>query len=134
MSAEQLLREFETDGRVVICDLEAGVGTMLRLQPGQTDVVVVVANPMAKSLDVARRALEIADGLAEVVLVANRVRGPDDVDSIAEALGRDPEFVVPEDEAIAQADRDGEAPIDVDPDAAGVVAIEALAQRLAPAA
>ena len=118
----------------MICDLEAGVGTMLRLQPGQTDVVVVVANPMAKSLDVARRALEIADGLAEVVLVANRVRGPEDVDAIAEALGREPQIVVPEDEAIAQADRDGEAPIDVDSDAAGVVAIETLARRLAPAA
>jgi CO dehydrogenase nickel-insertion accessory protein CooC1 len=129
-----LLREFETDGRVVICDLEAGVGTLLRLQAGQTDVVLVVVNPMAKSIDVARRALEIADGLAEVVLVANRVRGPEDVEAIARALGREPQIVVPEDEVIADADRDGEAPIDADPDAPGVVAIEQLAERLAPAA
>ena len=118
----------------MICDLEAGVGTLLRLQPGQTDLVVVVANPMAKSIDVARRALEIADGLAEVVLVANRVRGPEDVRAIAEALGREPEIAVPEDAVIAAADRDGEAPIDADAGAPGVVAIEALAQRLARAA
>jgi CO dehydrogenase nickel-insertion accessory protein CooC1 len=129
-----LLREFETDGRVVICDLEAGVGTLLRLQPGQTDFVLIVVNPMAKSIDVARRALEIADGLAEVVLVANRVRDPEDVQAIARALGREPDLVVPEDSVIADADRDGEAPIDADAGTPGVVAIEALAGRLAPAA
>ena len=134
MSAEQLLREFETDGRVVICDLEAGVGTLLRLQPGQADYVLVVVNPMAKSIDVARRALEIADGVAEVVLVANRVKRPEDVEAIARALGREPQVVVPEDAVIADADRDGEAPIDADPGAPGVVAIEKLAGRLAPAA
>lgn len=129
-----MLREFETENRVVICDLEAGVGTLLRLQPGQTDVVVVVANPMAKSIDVARRAIEIADGLAEVVLVANRVRGPEDVRAIAGALGREPHFVVPEDGVITEADREGEAPIDADPRSPAVSAIEALAERLAPAA
>ena len=129
-----MLREFEDEGRVVVCDFEAGVGNLLRLQPGQTDVVLVVANPMTKSIDVARRALEIADGLAEVVLVANRVRGPQDVATIADALGREPDVIVPEDPAIAEADRDGEAPIDIDEGAPGVVAIEALAERLAPAA
>ena len=129
-----MLREFEDEGRVVICDFEAGVGNLLRLQPGQTDVVLVVANPMAKSIDVARRALEIADGLAEVVLVANRVRGPEDLETIVDALGREPDIVVPEDPVIAEADRDGEAPIDVGPGAPGVAAIEALAERLAPAA
>ncbi len=118
----------------MICDLEAGVGTLLRLQPGQTDLVVVVANPMAKSIDVARRALEIADGLAEVVLVANRVRGAEDVEAIADALGRRPQIVVPEDPVVADADREGEAPIDADANAPAVVAIEALAERLAPAA
>ncbi len=128
-----MLREFETENRVVICDLEAGVGTLLRLQPGQTDVVLVVANPMAKSLDVARRALEIADGLADVIVVANRVTGPEDVEAIAQALGREPHVLVPEDVSIAEADRNGEAPIDVDANAPGVVAIDALARRLAPA-
>ena len=118
----------------MICDLEAGVGTLLRLQPGQTDLVLVVVSPMAKSIDVARRALEIADGLAEVVVVANRVRSPEDVEAIAEALGRQPQIVVPEDLVIAEADREGEAPIDADASAPGVVAIEALAKRLAPAA
>jgi CO dehydrogenase maturation factor len=134
VSPDQLLREFETDDRVVICDLEAGVGTLMRLQEGQADLVVVVANPSAKSIDVARRALEIAESKAAVLLVANRVSGPEDVKAIASALGREPDVVVPEDPVIAGADRDGEAAIDAGASAPGVVAIRDLAERLVPAA
>ena len=134
VSPDQLLREFETDGRVVVCDLEAGVGTLMRLQEGQADLVVVVANPSAKSIDVARRALEIAESKATVLLAANRVSGPEDVEAIRAALGRDPDIIVPEDPVIAGADRDGEAPIDAGADAPGVLAIRELAERLVPAA
>lgn len=133
VSPDQLLREFETDGRVVVCDLEAGVGTLMRLQEGQADLVVVVANPSAKSIDVARRALEIAETKATVLLAANRVSGPEDVEAIRTALGRDPDIIVPEDPVIAGADRDGEAPIDAGAGAPAVLAIKELADRLVPA-
>ena len=132
MSAEQLLREFETDGRVVICDLEAGVGTLLRLQPGQADVVLVVANPMAKSIDVARRAVETATSEgSRVIVVANRVRDEADVEAIRSALDGHDLVVVPDEPAIERADREGRAPIDVDAGAPGVRAILELAERLA---
>ena len=134
VSPDQLLREFEDENRVVICDLEAGVGTLMRLQEGQADLVVVVANPSAKSIDVARRALQIAETKASVLLVANRVGSPEDLETIRAALGRDPDIVVPEDAVIAGADRDGEAPIDAGAGAPGVVAIRELAERLVPAA
>lgn len=134
VSPDQLLREFEGEGRVVICDLEAGVGTLLRLQEGQADLVVVVVNPSQKSIDVARRALQIAVTRAPVLLVANRVGSPEELDTIREALDREPDIVVPEDPVIAGADRDGEAPIDADADAPGVLAIQELAERLVPAA
>ena len=134
VSPDQLLREFEGEGRVVICDLEAGVGTLLRLQQGQADLVVVVVNPSAKSIDVARRALQIAESRAPVLLVANRVGGPEDLETIRSGLGREPDILVPEDPVIAGADRDGEAPIDVGADAPGVLAIQELADRLVPAA
>jgi CO dehydrogenase maturation factor len=134
VSPDQLLREFEDEGRVVICDLEAGVGTLLRLQQGQADLVVVVVNPSAKSIDVARRALQIAESRAPVMLAANRVGGPEDLETIRASLGREPDIVVPEDPVIAGADRDGEAPIDVGPDAPGVVAIQRMAERLVAAA
>lgn len=72
----------------MICDLEAGLGTLLRLQQGQADVVVIVAQPTAKSIEVARRSVELANARAVRVLVlvlANRVR--DDADLAAIIAG-----------------------------------------------
>jgi len=133
VSAEQLLGEVEGDGQIVIGDLEAGVGTVMRLQPGQADVVVVVAQPTAKSMEVARRAIELAVQRApRVIVVANRVRDDSDLAAIRAVVGDDQELVVvPDEPAIAEADRDGRAAIDVDADAPGVRAIIDLADRLA---
>jgi len=133
VSAETLLGELEQDDGIVVGDLEAGVGTLLRLQAGQADVVVVVAQPTAKSIDVARRAIELAaDRATRVVVVANRVRDDADMAAILAGVGETHElFVVPDDAAIAEADRDGRAAIDVDPEAPGVLALVDLADRLA---
>ncbi|MBA2385068.1 MAG: hypothetical protein H0V68_10470 [Actinobacteria bacterium] len=125
-----MLGELERNGRVVVFDMEAGVGTLLRLQPGQADVVLLIAEPTAKSIEVARRAAEISEGRARVIIVANKVRDDADVERIRAALGGHQLVVVPEDEAIARADRDGLAPIDVDPQAAGVQAVVELAGQL----
>ena len=134
VSAESLLRELEADDGIVIGDLEAGMGTMLRLREGDADVVVVVAQPTAKSIEVARRAVEVASAKAdEVVVVANRVRDDDDLAVIGATLADRELVVVPDDAAIADADREGRAPIDVDADAPGIRALVALADRLADA-
>ena len=53
-----MLGELEGNGRIVICDLEAGVGAVVRA--GSADVVLVVSEPSAKSIEVARRAAELA--------------------------------------------------------------------------
>ena len=116
---------------MVVFDMEAGVGTLLRLAPGQADLVLVVAEPSAKSIEVARRAAEIAAERAAVIVVANRVRDEADLERIRAALGDHELVVVPEEPAIARADQDGTAPIDVDPDAPGVRALRDLADRLA---
>jgi CO dehydrogenase maturation factor len=132
VSPESLLSELESDGKIIIGDLEAGIGTVLRLQEGQADVVLVVAQPTAKSLDIARRAVEMAaERTARTIVVANRVRDDEDLAVIREAVGDCELIVVPDDEAIARADREGRAAIDVDPDSPGVRAIIELADRLA---
>lgn len=101
------------------------------MEPGQVDVVVVVAEPTAKSIEVARRAAAIAKRReTRVVAVANRVRDDDDVERIRAALDVDDLVVVPEEDAIATADRDGLAPMDVDTDAPGLRALHDLAERL----
>jgi CO dehydrogenase nickel-insertion accessory protein CooC1 len=128
-----LLGELEGEGQIVVGDLEAGLGTMTRLQDGQADTVIVVAQPTAKALEVARRAIAIAaERVAQIIVIANRVRDDEDLAVIRAALGEHHElYVVPDDPAIAQADRDGLAPIDVAADAPGVRALVDLAAQLA---
>ncbi len=112
---------------MVICDLEAGVGPVVR--SGRTDLVLVVAEPSVKSIDVARRAAAAADA-AEVIVVANRVRHDADLEAIQAQLGDYEMVVVPDDRTIARADEEGRAPIDLDRDAPGVAALLRLAERL----
>ena len=116
----------------MIGDLEAGVGTLLRLQPGQADLVIVVAQPTAKAIEVARRAVEIASGRARVLLIANRVRDDADVELIRDgvAWGDGDMIVVPDDPAVARADEEGLAPIDAAPEGPAVLALERVAARI----
>lgn len=134
VNPENLTRDLEHGDRTVVCDLEAGVGTLERLERGQVDVVLVVTNPTAKSLEVARRAIELVSDLAEVIVLANRVRDESDLDLVRSVVGDHELIVIPEDAVIAAADREGTAPIDLDPDSPGVSALVRLADRLAGAA
>jgi CO dehydrogenase maturation factor len=125
-----LLGELQGESGFVICDMEAGLGTVSRVKPGQLDVVLVVAEPTAKGIDVARRAAQIASARARVVVVANRIAGDADLDAVREALGNHDLVAIPEEPVIARADQDGIAPIDADPEAPGVLALRRLADRL----
>ena len=132
VSPEGLLTELDSAGKIIIGDLEAGIGTVMRLQEGHADVVLVVAQPTAKSLNIARRAVEMTDDRGgRVIVVANRVRDDDDLAVIRQAVGDCEMVVVPDEPAIATADRDGRAAIDVDEDAPGVRVLIELADRLA---
>lgn len=131
MSPEQLLGQLEGQGRTVVADLEAGVGTLTRLSAGSLEVLVVVTEPTAKSIDVARRAAAVAAerGLGPIRHVANKVRNPGDAAWLRETLGPDV-VAVPEDPAIAAADRDGHAPLDFAPNAPAIVALVEFAREL----
>lgn len=126
---QQLFGDVEDGQRIVICDMEAGVGTIVR--NGNGDLVIVVAEPSVKSIDVARRAAGAAAAQgAEVIVVANRVRDDADAEAIRAELGDHEIVVVPEDSVIAEADEQGLAPIDVDADAPAVKALRELARRI----
>ena len=132
VTPDKMLRELETGDRTVLGDLEAGIGVLSRMAPGSVDVVLVVANPTVKSIEVARRAIETAVAReCRVLVVANRVRDDEDVEAIRRTLGDHEIAVVPDDPAIARADAEGRAPLDVDADAPGVRALLALGARLA---
>ena len=110
----------------MVCDLEAGVGTLLRVEPGQIDLVLVVAEPSAKGVEVARRAAEIAASRARVIVLANKVSGHDASEEIRSRLPGYELIPVPHDEAVHRAEREGRAPIDVDADAPAVKAVAGL--------
>lgn len=134
VSPEQMIRDFEDDN-IVVADLEAGVGTLSRLPENGVDTLVVIAEPTAKSIEVAR----IVAGLAEerhpatrLVKVANRTDGGDDVSLIESSIGS-VDVVIPEDPSVTEADRQGSAPIDRNDESPAVVAISELIELLGSA-
>lgn len=131
-TTRRIVNEVPADGRVVVADLEAGVNDLIWAYPQPDDVVVVVTEPYVKSLEVARRALQVTRdvGVRRVVVVANRVESDDDVADVARAV-RDVEVVaVPDDPVVWQADREGVASLDAASDSPAVTAVAALASRL----
>ena len=127
-----MLGQLERPGRAVVADFEAGLGTVLRLDGRPVDVVVVVVEPTAKSLEVGRRAADAVreGGLGRVIVTANRVRDADDEARVRAAFpGVDP-VLVPDDPAIVAAERQGEAPLDAAAGSPGVRALVGLAESL----
>ena len=120
----------------VIADLEAGIGTLMRLGERQVDGVLVVAEPTPKSLEVGARAAAIAaqKSLGRVIVVANRVRDEDDRLAVEKAFPEREVVLIPDDPAIVAVDRDGLAPLDFAADSPSVQAIVELAKSLVPAA
>ncbi|CAN5525291.1 hypothetical protein BH20ACT18_BH20ACT18_09140 [soil metagenome] len=126
-----MLGEIEGETGIVVADLEAGIGTVLRMSPGTADVVLVVAEPSAKAIDVAARAARVAGRRGDrVVVLANRLRADADLEAIRAKLGDHELIPIPEDPAITLADRDGLAPIDIDEDSPAVRTLVELARRL----
>ena len=127
-----MLGQLARPGRVVIADFEAGLGTVLRLGDCPVDIVVVVVEPTAKSLEVGVRAAQVVreSRLGRVVVTANRVRDDADESRVRTAFPDDAVVLVPDDPAIVEAERRGVAPLDAAPDAPGVRALVALAQGL----
>lgn len=96
------------------------------------DTVLVVVEPMAKSLLSARRLarLQLIDDPPRVLAVANKVRDDGDVERVQERTGLEVIGAVPLDEAMLEADRQGRAVIEQAPDSPVVKAIDSIVERL----
>ena len=114
-----------------MADCEAGLGTLTRMEPGDCDVLLVVAEPSAKAVEVARRAVEMiaSKKLGRLVLIANRFSAGDDLLLDPAFAGLVP-IVVPDDPALRTADASGAAPFDAARGAPAVRALSALAATL----
>ena len=122
------------EDRVVITDLEAGLNDLLWARPGDGDVVIVVTETSAKSVEIGRRACRIAEsrGVKRIIAVANRCGDGDDGSHVGNALGVEV-IRVPEDPVVERAGEKPVAPLDLDDSSPAMLAIAGLAARLAPA-
>ncbi len=127
-----MLGEFRGDDGIIVADFEAGVGTLSRMEAGQADAFAVVAEPSAKSLEVARWAVDLIEGgsLGQLVVLANRVGIPEDERRIRDAFDGRQVLVIPDDPAIRAADFLGLAPFDTAPSAPAVVALGGVVSLL----
>jgi CO dehydrogenase maturation factor len=127
-----LLGSVNDEATTVVADLEAGIGTLTRLGASSVDATVVVVEPTLRSIDVARRAVAVADEQRQgrVVVVANKVSDTQDRARIEEAFGDRLLVVVPDDPAIDAADRLGVSPVDHEPSAPAVTALEGIVDAM----
>lgn len=122
---------------MTVVDMEAGLEHLSR--SGGTlryvDQLLVVLEPYAKAVETARRTLLLAQdlGIPRISLLASKVRDSDEmavVERFCAETGVELIGVIPYDDAVRLADREGTAPIDVSPEAPMVLAVSALADRL----
>jgi CO dehydrogenase maturation factor len=120
---------------ITVTDMEAGLEHLRRGTTKYVDAMLVVAEPYYKSLETAGRTAELARELriGRIYAVANKVRDERDALAVHEYFAR--HFVpllatIPFDETVAEADRHGIAPIDVDANAPFVVEIAKAAGQV----
>ncbi len=120
---------------MIVADLEAGIGTLTRLAAQSVDITLVVVEPTPRSIDVARRAVAVADERQQgrVVIVANKVTDQADRGRIEEAFANQASVIVSADQAIDEADRRGVSPLDFDPESAAVKDLQSLTELVASA-
>jgi CO dehydrogenase maturation factor len=116
----------------VVGDLPAGPRQAAYDWAPYAETYVLVVEPTMQSLLAARRIARIVSqrGQATVTPVANKVRRRADVTRIQDFLGVCAAAVVPADPAVATAEREGVALLDVDPEGRVVAALEGLLATL----
>ncbi|MDQ6837572.1 MAG: AAA family ATPase [Actinomycetota bacterium] len=128
-TTRQFFGDLTAGDRIVVADLEAGLNDLIWARPGPDDVVVVVTETSAKSFEIARRAVALAQemGVQRIIGVANRAAPGLEPTTVADRLGVREVVVVPEDPALERADHLGMAAMDNDPTSPAMLAIADLA-------
>ena len=104
---------------VVIVDMEAGIEHLTRGTAEAVDAFIVVIEPGQRSIQTANSVKEMAKGLGvkEVLAVANKIRGKEDLDFIKTGIG-DMKFMghISFNNAVMEADIKGASPYSNSPD------------------
>lgn len=130
----EIVSQGEHDGDILV-DMEAGLEHLSRGTGRHLGKIVAVLEPYYRSMETASRVNDLARelGVAEVVVVSNKVRDEADRAAIDEFCARRALTLlgeIPHDPALAEAERSGKAPIEHAPDSPAMRAVRALAGRL----
>jgi len=130
----RLTRPTGLRGWAIVGDLSAGPRQTAYGWAPYAERFLLVVEPTLPSMLTARRIARIAatPRAVELSLVVNKAAGRADATRVEEFFGVNAVAVVPADEAIRDAERDGVAPIDAAPRCPAVRAVERLAEALAP--
>lgn len=117
----------------IIGDLPAGPRQIAEGWAPYVRTYLAVVQPTVQSMLAARRVARVArqTPAAEVIFIANRVGGLDDVRYVERWIGEPVFASVPDDEQLAAAERLGVAPIDHAPDSPALSAMRRLVAALA---
>jgi CO dehydrogenase maturation factor len=123
------------NGRDIIVDMEAGLEHLSRGTGRHVSLFLAVVEPYYRSMETARRIVELAAelGIGEVKAVANKVRDAEDRKAIRDFCAAHSLPVIaeiPYDPALVASERSGASPIDADPDSPSVQAVRELALSL----
>src|SRR5262245_40883116 len=124
---------------MTVVDLEAGLEHLSRGTARHVDTLLLIPEPYFKSREAAQRSFALATdlGIGRISMVANKIRPPRHEATVREFAGRYEVAVagvVPFDPAVVEADEQGAAVIDQQPEATSVAAIRRLADQLLAAA
>lgn len=116
--------------------MEASIEHLSRGTVRHVETLLIVAEPYFRALETFKRTVPLARqlGIPNIYLVANKVRSDRDEAMIREygtRLGIDMLGVIPYDDAVQDADRQGRALIDYMPDSLAACAISQLVDALA---
>ena len=120
---------------VLLLDTEASTEHLLVATARHVDAMFVVVEPYFTSMETGRRTAMLAKdlGVGRVAVIANKVRGEEEV-AVVHEFGRDNDIdvvgVIPFDDCFREAERVPLAPLDHDPEAGAMKAIAELAPRL----
>ena len=118
-----------------VMDMDAGIENLGRGTTRGMDALVVVAEPGRRSLDILGKIRKLAQDIdvGTVFAVGNKIASPDDDKMIRDWVEKEgiPLIgMVPLDETVKEADRTGVAPIDLNENSPGMLAIAEIKRKL----
>ncbi|MDQ6823551.1 MAG: hypothetical protein M3Z07_03550 [Candidatus Eremiobacteraeota bacterium] len=128
---EWTLAENET----VLLDMEASIEHLSRGTVRHADTLVIIVEPYYRALETAGRIAALAPQLKipRMIAVGNKIRTPDDEQAVrayCSTHGLDVAALIPFEDRVTAADREGLSFLDIAPDSVMVEQINILADKL----